>query len=276
MSDANPPTRTPRSGTRKPPILASAPPVSRELAAAREKAAGELAALVQLAELDAFLLEREHGRRPSVDEEALRERQRLGARLSPEIRVAYDRALRAGRRPAVVRLVASVCSGCHVRLHSTLEHKIQGAAASAPALTACGSSTTLRGSTRLIQGDGACDAMPMKPRAHDPTTANLLQRALAQAGEGRRRRNAARALGHLGPLARHTVYDLAASALDDPDPDVRRECVHSLARLGAVATSAIPHLTAALRDPSPWVRAEAAVTLTAIWNAMVEGVLGRR
>jgi len=119
----------------------------------------------------------------------------------------------------------------------------------------------------------------MKPRAHDPATADLLQRALAKAREGRRRRNAARALGHLGPLARHTVYDLAACVLDDPDPGVRRECAHSLARLGPVAMSAIPQLAAALRDPSPSVRAEAAVTLTAIWNAMTgarEGVLGRR
>jgi HEAT repeat protein len=121
--------------------------------------------------------------------------------------------------------------------------------------------------------------MPMKSGARDPATADLLQAALARAREARRRRNAARALGHLGPLARHTVYDLAAAALDDPDPAVRRECVHSLGRLGPVATSAIPHLAAALRDLSPLVRAEAAVTLTAIWNAMVgapEGPLGRR
>ena len=47
------------------------------------------------------------------------------ARLSPEILEAYDRALRGGRQPAVVRLVASVCSGCHVRLHSTLEQKVR-------------------------------------------------------------------------------------------------------------------------------------------------------
>jgi HEAT repeat protein len=122
-------------------------------------------------------------------------------------------------------------------------------------------------------------ATPMKPRAHDPATADLLQRALAKAREGRRRRNAARALGHLGPLARHTVYDLAACALDDVDPEVRHECVHALARLGPVAMSAIPQLAAALRDSAPRVRAEAAVTLTTIWNAMVgaqERVLGRR
>ncbi len=92
---------------------------------AQEKAAGEIAALIQLAELDARLLDREKQRRTPVDDEAVHERHRLGARLSPEIRVAYDRALRAGRRPGVVRLAASVCSGCHVRLHSTLEQKIR-------------------------------------------------------------------------------------------------------------------------------------------------------
>jgi predicted nucleic acid-binding Zn-ribbon protein len=92
---------------------------------AQEKAAGEIAALIQLAELDAKLLDREKQRRTQVDDEAVRERHRLGARLSPEIRVAYDRALRAGRQPGVVRLAASVCSGCHVRLHSTLEQKIR-------------------------------------------------------------------------------------------------------------------------------------------------------
>jgi HEAT repeat protein len=127
--------------------------------------------------------------------------------------------------------------------------------------------------------DDVAAATPMKPRPHEPATADLLQLALAQAQQARRRRNAARALGHLGPLARHTVYDLAASALGDPDPDVRYECVRALARLGPVATSAIPHLAAALRDLSPRVRAEAAVTLTSIWNAMTgprEEVLGRR
>lgn len=118
----------------------------------------------------------------------------------------------------------------------------------------------------------------MKPSAHEPATADLLQRALARGGDGRRRRNAARALGHLGPLARHSVYDLAVSALADPDPAVRRECVHALARLGPVAASAIPHLASALCDSSPSVRVEAALTLTTIWNAMVgrEGLVERR
>jgi predicted nucleic acid-binding Zn-ribbon protein len=91
----------------------------------------EIAALVRLAELDSSLLgpERE---RPAAREEAEKERRGLVARLAPELLEAYERALRAGRRPAVVRLVGSVCSGCYVRLHSKLDHQIRhrrGAAA---------------------------------------------------------------------------------------------------------------------------------------------------
>lgn len=132
MSDTNARTRAPRRATRKlpNPIEAPSPSLeiaapSRELAAARAKAAREIAALVHLAELDAALLAREDGRREAVYEEVADERHGLGARLSPDILEAYDRALRTGRRPAVVRLVACVCSGCHVRLHSTLEQKIR-------------------------------------------------------------------------------------------------------------------------------------------------------
>ncbi len=85
--------------------------------------AAEIAALVRLADLDAALLDRQ--RRKVVHDEVADERRTLGARLSPDILEAYERAMRGGRHPAVVSLVASVCSGCHVRLHSTLEQKIR-------------------------------------------------------------------------------------------------------------------------------------------------------
>jgi predicted nucleic acid-binding Zn-ribbon protein len=101
-----------------------APAPSRELTAARKRAAPEIAALVHLADLDVSLLGREGERRTPARDDKASERHALGARLSPEILEAYERAMRGGRRPAVVRLVASVCSGCHVRLHSTLEQKI--------------------------------------------------------------------------------------------------------------------------------------------------------
>jgi predicted nucleic acid-binding Zn-ribbon protein len=86
----------------------------------------EISTLLRLAELDAGLLEQVDGKRARVcDDDVAGERHALGVALSPDVLEAYDRALRAGRRPAVVRLVASVCSGCHVRLHSTLEQKIR-------------------------------------------------------------------------------------------------------------------------------------------------------
>ena len=97
----------------------------------------------------------------------------------------------------------------------------------------------------------------------------MLVDALERSAEPRRRRNAARALGHLGALARPVVYDLAIAAVEDRDIDVRRESAHALRRLGPVATAAIPYLSAALRDTSPGVRSEAARTLNAIWNAMI-------
>jgi hypothetical protein len=111
MSDTNARTRAPRRATGKPPIPVEAPSPSPELA------------LVHLADLDAALLDRQ--RRTPVHDEVADERHTLGARLSPDILEAYERAMRGGRHPAVVSLVASVCSGCHVRLHSTLEQKIR-------------------------------------------------------------------------------------------------------------------------------------------------------
>jgi predicted nucleic acid-binding Zn-ribbon protein len=90
----------------------------------------EIAALVRLAELDAALLGDRRGARMSDD--TAKERRGLVAKLSGEVLEAYERALRAGRRPAVVRLAGSVCSGCFMRLHSKLDNQIRhrrGAAA---------------------------------------------------------------------------------------------------------------------------------------------------
>jgi len=100
------------------------PTAAREKAA-REKTAGEIAALLRLADLDSTLLDREEDGEEGVDDEMANERRRLRARLSPEVLEAYDRSLRAGRRPAVARLVGSVCSGCNMRMHSKLEQQIR-------------------------------------------------------------------------------------------------------------------------------------------------------
>lgn len=83
---------------------------------------GEIAALVKIAELDAGLLDTDELRRAPL---IAHERRKLAARLSSETLEAYSRALRAGRRPAVVRLAANVCSGCHMRLHAMLEQRVR-------------------------------------------------------------------------------------------------------------------------------------------------------
>jgi predicted nucleic acid-binding Zn-ribbon protein len=110
MSDASPRPRSARS---------------HGPATERHKTTEELAALLHLAELDAAQLDREDAGRAHPCDEGADERHGLGAKLSMDVLEAYERALRAGRRPAVVRLVASVCSGCHVRLHSKLDHQIR-------------------------------------------------------------------------------------------------------------------------------------------------------
>jgi predicted nucleic acid-binding Zn-ribbon protein len=125
MSDTSTRTRAPRRASRTAPKPVEAPSPSVELAASRKRTAAEIAALVHLADLDAALLDRQDEGRKPVHDEVADERRTLGARLSPDVLEAYERAMRGGRRPAVVSLVACVCSGCHVRLHSTLEQKIR-------------------------------------------------------------------------------------------------------------------------------------------------------
>jgi predicted nucleic acid-binding Zn-ribbon protein len=111
-----------RRGTAR---TSSASSIRSSVAPERDAArAREVEALVRLAELDSALVaQEEHGRK--IDAGSAAERHRLAGRLSPEIREAYDRALRAGRQPAVVCLVKSVCTGCHVRLHALLDQKVQ-------------------------------------------------------------------------------------------------------------------------------------------------------
>jgi predicted nucleic acid-binding Zn-ribbon protein len=107
-----------------PQIAPPATAATTAAVAARTKAAREIVALVQLAELDAALIAEDRGREAKHEKRA-QERHGLAAKLSPELLEAYNRVLRAGRRPAVVRLALNVCSGCHVRLHSTLEQRIR-------------------------------------------------------------------------------------------------------------------------------------------------------
>lgn len=125
MSDAGPGTRSRQRTSPKESVVIEPAKPARPATAPATAIAREISALVRVAELDATLLERRDGHRTPVCDKVADECGRLRARLSPEILEAYNRALSAGRRPAVVRMVASVCSGCHVRLHSTLEQKIR-------------------------------------------------------------------------------------------------------------------------------------------------------
>jgi predicted nucleic acid-binding Zn-ribbon protein len=113
MSDTDAGTRTTRRASRKKASPVAAPAPLQAPATDRARIAGEIAALVRLAELDAT--------RPDRTDE----RHALAVKLSDETLETYHRALRGGRRPPVVRLVTSVCSGCHVRLHSKLDHQIR-------------------------------------------------------------------------------------------------------------------------------------------------------
>ncbi|HSD30165.1 MAG TPA: hypothetical protein VLL75_22885 [Vicinamibacteria bacterium] len=113
MSDTGAGTRARPRATRKTAGPIESPAPRRELTAERAKTAAEIGALLRLAELDATRLDRPD------------ERHRMASVLPPEVLEAYHRALRGGRQPAVVRLVASVCSGCYVRLHSKLDHQIR-------------------------------------------------------------------------------------------------------------------------------------------------------
>jgi predicted nucleic acid-binding Zn-ribbon protein len=113
MSDTHVGTRAARRTTRKTPDPVEPPAPRRPPSPERKKTAAEIGALLRLAELDASRADRPD------------ERRRLASALAPEVLEAYHRALRGGRQPAVVRLVASVCSGCYVRLHSKLDHQIR-------------------------------------------------------------------------------------------------------------------------------------------------------
>jgi predicted nucleic acid-binding Zn-ribbon protein len=76
---------------------------------------------VRLAELDA---ESPAGREPAAEQRSAARRV-LVARLSHDLKEGYERALLAGRQPPVVRLAGSGCSGCYVRLPTTLEQRIR-------------------------------------------------------------------------------------------------------------------------------------------------------
>lgn len=96
-------------------------------AAALPAAPPGVAALVQLAGLDGVLEAESKGPAAATPHQ----RESLTRQLSPEILDAYERALRAGRRPAVTVMEDCVCRGCHMRLHSSLAQRIHSRGAAA-------------------------------------------------------------------------------------------------------------------------------------------------
>jgi HEAT repeat protein len=75
------------------------------------------------------------------------------------------------------------------------------------------------------------------------------------------RRQAARALGAIGPPAEKAVPRLAAVMQDDPDSKARLEASLALTKMGPAVAAVVPALAQALGDPEPGVRLNALVAL---------------
>lgn len=84
-----------------------------------------------------------------------------------------------------------------------------------------------------------------------PAAIPALKEALAD-DKPQVRRQAARALGKMGPDAEAAVSDLT-KALNDADPTVREAAAQALGKIGPAAAPAIPDLIKALEEPAPVV-----------------------
>jgi predicted nucleic acid-binding Zn-ribbon protein len=87
-------------------------------------------------------------------------------RLPPALLERYESLLAAGRRPAVVAIVDGTCSGCHVRLPTSLEYQ----AGRALALYTCPRCRRLLYAPRLLEGqeDPAPEGRPARRIAARP------------------------------------------------------------------------------------------------------------
>ncbi len=95
----------------------------------------------------------------------------------------------------------------------------------------------------------------------DPTSIAALASALRGKGDADYRWKAARALGHLGPLAQDAVPTLLAEASDE-NGHVRQESIIAVGRIGGpAAVAGVPVLVRALEDRDPDVRRAAATAL---------------
>lgn len=82
------------------------------------------------------------------------------------------------------------------------------------------------------------------------------------------RQTAVFALGRIGPAAVPALIQ----TLRNPDPNLRRQAVDTLSRIGPEAAAAVPDLIHALSDPDPLVRRTAARALGQIGPAAADSV----
>ena len=152
-----------------------------------------------------------------------------GSDPSPRIRVEAYRALHMARPTTEAALAVLV-----ERLASPVFEEDQLAAA--------------------ILGNVGAAAAPAVP---------ALTRALRHT-DSRVRNRAASALSSIGPGAAAATLALVELLREDPDAGVRAAAAFALSRIGPGASAALPALQAALTDPAPRVRDEAASALRAI------------
>lgn len=88
-----------------------------------EATAGEIRALLRLAELDA-----EAGGEGAPSHSLASRRAAAAKRVPAELLGRYEALLKRGRAPAVSAARRGYCSSCHLRLPAQLEHQIQKAA----------------------------------------------------------------------------------------------------------------------------------------------------
>ncbi|HVA47205.1 MAG TPA: HEAT repeat domain-containing protein [Pirellulales bacterium] len=103
------------------------------------------------------------------------------------------------------------------------------------------------------------------PAGREPGVAVRTVRAFREWGV---RETAADALARIGDAAVPALLDTLA----DPDPDVRAQAAHALARMGQKAEPAVPALIHALDDPNQDVRQGAARALGQIGSGAEEAV----
>ena len=112
-----------------------------------EATAKEIRALLEVAEADL------HGD-PAASEAGHRARQAVARRVPRQLFDRYQSLVDVGRMPAVVAIERGVCSGCHVRLPTMVEHR----ARRSPAIHTCPHCRRMLYVPELVHGHAAAAA----------------------------------------------------------------------------------------------------------------------